>query len=405
VFGAGQVWAQAPVDSSAGGNELAPNIYLDCGYCDHDFFRTEISFVNFVRDRQLADVHVLVSQRRTAAGGSEYTIEMIGRERFGGMTDTLTVITQPSATDDDVRKLLLQKVKLGAMRFLARTPVGGRVTISDTQTAEPKKVKDKWNYWVFRVAVDSWINGDNNYRDLYVYSQISANRITEMNKIETMIWGSYDEDKYEYGDYKALNVARSKGAQGYIILGIDNHWSAGGGGSVYASIFSNRDISFTFFPSAEYNIFSYKESTRRQARIIYELTGRYVDYVEETIYNKLNEWLWSEQLRLEVGLIQPWGSVNASISGAHYFHDFKKYRIMLYTQLSLRVVEGLSFNVSGTFSHIRDQLSLAKGDASTEDILLKRRELETNYSYWVNFGLSYTFGSIYTNIVNPRFGN
>ena len=32
-------------------------------------------------------------------------------------------------------------------------------------------------------------------------------------------------------------------------------------------------------------------------------------------------------------------------------------------------------------------------------------ELETQFQYFTSFGFTYTFGSIYNNVVNPRFGN
>jgi hypothetical protein len=35
----------------------------------------------------------------------------------------------------------------------------------------------------------------------------------------------------------------------------------------------------------------------------------------------------------------------------------------------------------------------------------RRQQLATRYSYFTSFGLTYTFGSIYNNVVNPRFGN
>jgi hypothetical protein len=40
-----------------------------------------------------------------------------------------------------------------------------------------------------------------------------------------------------------------------------------------------------------------------------------------------------------------------------------------------------------------------------EDILLQIRQLETQYDYYTSVGISYKFGSIYSNIVNPRFGD
>lgn len=43
--------------------------------------------------------------------------------------------------------------------------------------------------------------------------------------------------------------------------------------------------------------------------------------------------------------------------------------------------------------------------ASTEEILVRQRELATGYQYEVGFGVSYSFGSIFNNVVNPRFRN
>jgi hypothetical protein len=40
-----------------------------------------------------------------------------------------------------------------------------------------------------------------------------------------------------------------------------------------------------------------------------------------------------------------------------------------------------------------------------QDILLQRKQMATQYEYFTGFGFTYTFGSIYNNVVNPRFGN
>jgi hypothetical protein len=54
---------------------------------------------------------------------------------------------------------------------------------------------------------------------------------------------------------------------------------------------------------------------------------------------------------------------------------------------------------------IHDQLALRKGDLSQEDVLLHRKQLSTQYDYFGSIGLRYTFGSIFSNVVNPRFGS
>jgi hypothetical protein len=72
--------------------------------------------------------------------------------------------------------------------------------------------------------------------------------------------------------------------------------------------------------------------------------------------------------------------------------------------MNVRLFKGFSVNLFGEFSRTRDQVYLPRGEASTEEILLRQRQLLTGYQYSFEFGFSYTFGSIFNNIVNPRFG-
>jgi hypothetical protein len=44
------------------------------------------------------------------------------------------------------------------------------------------------------------------------------------------------------------------------------------------------------------------------------------------------------------------------------------------------------------------------GAASAEEILTRQRQLQTSFTYFTSFGFSYQFGSIFNNVVNPRFG-
>jgi hypothetical protein len=84
--------------------------------------------------------------------------------------------------------------------------------------------------------------------------------------------------------------------------------------------------------------------------------------------------------------------------------DFSKNRLEFWGGVSLHVFRGMAVNFSGRYSNIHDQIWLAKSQASLEDILLGGKALATSYYYGLSVGVSYTFGSIYTNIVNPRFG-
>ena len=72
--------------------------------------------------------------------------------------------------------------------------------------------------------------------------------------------------------------------------------------------------------------------------------------------------------------------------------------------LDIRVFKGLSVDIYGRYDLVHDQLSLPIGDASLDEVLLARKELLTDYDYSISVGLRYTFGSVYSNVVNPRFG-
>ncbi|MYC88513.1 MAG: hypothetical protein F4X22_09795 [Gemmatimonadales bacterium] len=107
AFVAGLVFASlAPVPLAA--QEVTPiangngalRVFFDCdggrGMCDFDFYRREIPYVNYTRDREDAQVHVLMTSEDTGSGGRRFTLDFIGREEFAEVTDRLEVVTRPN---------------------------------------------------------------------------------------------------------------------------------------------------------------------------------------------------------------------------------------------------------------------------------------------------------------------
>lgn len=104
--------------------------------------------------------------------------------------------------------------------------------------------------------------------------------------------------------------------------------------------------------------------------------------------------------------VQPWGSSGATIIHNALIKDPSKRSTRINANMNVRVFKGLSVYMSGGYSWIHDQLYLAKGeDVTTNDVVLRQQQLKTSYRYNANVGLTYTFGSIFNNIVNPRFGS
>jgi hypothetical protein len=158
-------------------------------------------------------------------------------------------------------------------------------------------------------------------------------------------------------------------------------------------------------PGIEYDIFPYSQSTRHQLRLLYNAGLEINNYSEETMLNKFKESLLKQSLSANLSIIQKWGSVNTSLTWSNYFFDLSYNNLRLYMSANLRIIKGLSFNMSGSFALVHDQVSLPIGESTLEDVLLQRKMQATDYSYYTYFGLTYTFGSIYNNVVNPRFGN
>ena len=68
-------------------------VYLDCGNtCFEEYLRDEIRFVDFVRQPQDADVHLLASSRETGGGGREVVL------RFTAVDPVIESASVASAT-------------------------------------------------------------------------------------------------------------------------------------------------------------------------------------------------------------------------------------------------------------------------------------------------------------------
>ncbi len=105
----------------------ALKVFVDCNDCDKDFIREEIKFINYVRDPKEAQLHILITEQLTGSGGEEYSLFFIGQKKFSNMQDTLKFYTNVDDTDDIIRKKLLQMLKIGLMRYVAKTPLNNKI--------------------------------------------------------------------------------------------------------------------------------------------------------------------------------------------------------------------------------------------------------------------------------------
>ena len=385
----------------------ALRVFLDCNSCDVNYLRTEVTFINYVRDRTDADLHVLVTTQPTGGRGTEYVLKFIGLGRFANIEQSLTYVAPETNTADETRRGFAARFKLGLVRYVADTPLASRMDVRfDAPKQAAATVRDPWNFWTFRISGGANFDGEESQSQKSGEAEFEANRTTDRWKIEIEVEQDYSQQRFTLDDGEEFtSVARELDGRVLAVKGLTNHWSVGGLGALTSEIFSNYDLRTRLAPAIEYNLFPYPESTRRILTLLYSAGVETANYREETIYSKTSETLVEHRFETSLGMRQPWGEANASVEISQYLNRAGKYRVSASGGIEVRLFKGFTVGFNGEASRRRDQLSLRRGDASNEEILVKQRELATGYQYQTFFGVSYSFGSIFNNVVNPRFRN
>ena len=104
-------------------------MFLDCDFCDGTFIRQEMPYVDHVRDREVADVHILITRERTGSGGRAYALELIGLDAFDGQTYSNAATTTADATEAEERDILLEAIEVGLVPFLLQTPLRSSLAV------------------------------------------------------------------------------------------------------------------------------------------------------------------------------------------------------------------------------------------------------------------------------------
>ncbi len=293
------VAAQAP--SAVQPLDRPLRVFVDCraGGCDQEFFRTELAWVDHVRDQKDADVHVLVTGQGTGGGGTEYTIRFIGHGPWDGQEDTLRRNTEAAETEDGRRRALTQVFALGLARFAAATPIGTqlRVTppVAATQSAQTTAADDPWNYWVFRTNFNLNLNGEATSKFANMNANQSANRTTAAWKLNFNAGVNYNEGEYDLGEGEIFrSFRRGWNVNGLVVKSMGEHWSLGGKAGVQRSSFNNQKLNVRVAPGIEYNLFPYSKSTERQLTVQWTTGINRFVYDELTIFGKTEETKWDQ---------------------------------------------------------------------------------------------------------------
>jgi hypothetical protein len=384
-------------------------VMIDCRGCDDNFMRQNTLFLTHVRDQGLAEVYLLVN-RSGNASSEIYNLEFEGKGRFEGIDNEFTVDYSRTLTDNEIRDRLLGAIINGFIPYLMHTDkakdISSIVELSTEEieaTQSTDSVVDPWKFWVFEVRGNLRLREQDQRQELNYFVGIEGDKVTEDWRIR--IDGFYDSNVLtvtEPGEPDFTAVRDRQFFRASVVRSVGNHWSAGVFATADANTVENYALRTEFTPAIEYSLFDYQEVLTKEITFAYQIGYVRQKYIETTIFDSNLDIFPTQTLSANVRFRQNWGSIFSSLNASNFLNDFSKNRIRFNANVSVRIFQGFNVRFDGNFAIIRDQINLQKGEASLEDIILQQRAIATGYQLGMGIGVSYTFGSIYNNILNTR---
>lgn len=390
----------------------APNFYIDCqSYCDIQFLKNEMTYVNFVRDRAAADIYCMLTAIETGNGGRRFTLLAYGQKQFEHQSDSLEFTTAPAVSEDVIRQALKTNLEKILVPYLLRTPMAEWIKFTYEKPEKKDStvaVRDPWNFWTFSVGVNLFANGDANYGNFSYSGNMAANRVTNARKTRFSFFANENRDKYVFEDSDGSEtvtrtVTRSVYASFSEVYSLNNHLSAGFFTNYNASIYSNFKTKLGINAAVEYNFFPYKNAANRRFTANYFLGPEHRIYVDTTVYDHTKETLLHHNAGISYYEVKKWGTINASAYYGSFLHNSKLNNFSFNSFIDLNLFKGFTLGFGGFFGINHDQINLRKSGATRDETLLRIKELESGYNFFFSTRVNYTFGSNNSNVVNPRF--
>ena len=403
-------YAQSDSTPTSDPNTLL-TVYLDCRGCNSSFIRSEIDFINFVRDQSAAEVHLIITRNGTASGGTQYRLNYLGQDDLEALSNEFIFTSYDSDTAEEERNGLVRYIKLGFIPFLSHKDALQSFDIlysgTDNTTAQQLQT-DKWNSWIFEIGGNTWFSGEETQRNLNMNGRVRVRRITDEWKFQLNLDENYSRNTYTTTDDETgvtdeeVYITERRNVFSLLAYSLSDHWSVGSYFSLGSSSRDNIDFRIGGTPTIEYSFYPYREFARREVTLRYGVYSSFFDYTDRTIYGQTDEVLMRQELDFRAEYTKPCGSVEARILGRNYLHDFSKKRLLFDFEMAKRIVRGFDVFFSVGYSIINDQLSISAEGVTDKEAIANTRQQLTSYEYWGSVGFEITFGSIYDNVVNTR---
>lgn len=388
------------------------------GPVDQNLLKQRINYVDHTLDPATAHVHVFITRQRLGSRGRKYMYELTGKQELEGNSLTFEFTADNTLTAIEIDQAIIDRLELGLAGFLAGTDYAPSVKVAvdaslTSEVARPGETSEvvvsgfDWDSWIFELFSNfrfenTSFRSTSDFRAGLRIDRSTPELRVRINPLYSN-WVRTVTTTDEDGNPKEVRSFRKRmSIWGSVVKSISDHWSLGLFASAEHHSFNNIDLGTWVAPAIEYNFFSYDEVPFKEFTAAYRIGWVHNEYLEETVFFQTEENLARHLLDVDLRLRQKWGNLFTGISAGAYLNDHSMNRFSFDARCDVRILKGLSVNVGGSYEIINDQINLPRGDASLEEILLGQTQLATNFDADIRFGLSYTFGSLYNNVVNTR---
>jgi len=393
-------------------------VFFECpSGCPKTEVMNEIKFVDFINGKDYADVHVKFDVIDISQNMIRADILIFGMDRFKGRNDTLSFVHSNTSPEIELFNTGTKTIKIGLLKYMTNLPDFDKIGILYSDSSK-KNISimdntDKWNNWTYNTGIRGYFNGQKSYSNNDLNLNVSAERITEENKIvlsgylnnNESIFYNFESDTAEDGTVNEVDHISQKSHNRLtfkFVHSINEYMGTGIKVKYYSNTYNNIEKSISISPGIEYNFYPYEKATFNRFSILYNITPSYNKYLEETIYFETSETLIQHRIACQLHWMKSWGTVSSNIYFKNYLHDFSQYNYGLHGNVSLNFIHNISIDLFGGGNINHAQITLPNEGATSVEVLLRIQELESQYEYFFGIGFSYTFGSSQVPYFNPR---
>ncbi|MEO0281583.1 MAG: hypothetical protein ABIN05_04470 [candidate division WOR-3 bacterium] len=361
---------------------------------------TKVKNFEFSNIKEESDVF-FVLKRDVNETNISFTLFSYGQNKYKNLSDTMKLFFDKNISEYDIYQNLYKSFIVMLLGNFFEQDYLEKVSITETE----KIVEEKKVYgWNFNLEGLTELYSENQYKNNLLKIKLGGNRFINDDQMKLELSFSVSK-KYFYLDSNRILTSFNRNVFSEVeyIQAINDRISSRVKLDGYNSIFSNYKLKNDLSIGIEYSLFPYVEGNTRLLKISYEFEPSFIIYYDTTVYDKIREILHRNIIKLSYNVLFPKGNISLSLLGSNYIQYFDQYSLSLEGSMKLYFFKGFSVNLYGDFVVPRDKRNIQKAGYTDEDLLLLQKERATDYAFFLEVSLSYTWGSKYINIESFRF--